>query len=602
VVKTNRYPGERTYVKTFASLGAIDLVRRTLADAAPRPTPRRHVGAGRTPPRRVSDADRRLADRRRLRLGSIPSPGSSVRRWAHLDVRRIGSGNVGATNALRATTPAIGLLVALADAARARSPSGWRGGRTPATARVALAAVASVVGHVAPMWLRFRGGKGVATASGAFAVLAPVARRGVRRVRRGRLDDAARLARLAGGDVALVGTAAWHEPLFVKEAAAAVAADDRAEAPRQHHAAAAGHRAPARDLSRHASTHRRSRRRQLGTALAVHLARSVTTCGLWGRDAALVDRLARRASKPTTCRASRSTASADRVDRGGGRGATLVVVAVPSQGLRAVVHRAVAMRAAAVPFVSAAKGLEHGTLYRMSQVIAGRVRPGARGRGAVRARPFAAEVAAGLPTAVVGRVELADAALPRPARVPGPVAAAVCDRRRRRCRDRRGASRTSWRLPPASSRASASGTTRWPRSSPAGLVEDLAPRRPRWAAGPDTLAGLSGLGDLVLTCTGQRSRNRRSASSSAAAVARRHPARQRMVAEGCARPRRRSTSAPATASSCRSRPRCRPSSTASGPEGGTRELMLRPQKSDAEARPAGPDPADMIAAWVCSLA
>ena len=51
-------------------------------------------------------------------LGSIPIAWLVVRRWAHLDVRRIGSGNVGATNALRATTPAIGLLVALADAAK----------------------------------------------------------------------------------------------------------------------------------------------------------------------------------------------------------------------------------------------------------------------------------------------------------------------------------------------------------------------------------------------------------------------------------------------------------------------------------------------------
>ena len=50
VVKTNRYPGERTYVKTFASLGAIDLVRRTLAECRRRDRRHaRHVGTGGTP-------------------------------------------------------------------------------------------------------------------------------------------------------------------------------------------------------------------------------------------------------------------------------------------------------------------------------------------------------------------------------------------------------------------------------------------------------------------------------------------------------------------------------------------------------------------------
>ena len=126
-------------------------------------------------------------------LGSIPIAWLVVRRWAHLDVRRVGSGNVGAANALRATTPAIGLMVALADAAKG-AIAVWLARRTHASdGAVALAAVASVVGHVAPIWLRFRGGKGVATASGAFAVLAPIA------------------------------AAAAHEPMFVKEAAAAVA-------------------------------------------------------------------------------------------------------------------------------------------------------------------------------------------------------------------------------------------------------------------------------------------------------------------------------------------------------------------------------------------
>ena len=158
-------------------------------------------------------------------LGSIPIAWLVVRRSAHLDLRRVGSGNVGATNALRATTPAIGLLVALADAAKG-AVAVWLARRTHASdGVVALAAVASVVGHVAPIWLRFRGGKGVATASGAFAVLAPIAAAAaiavfIVVVWSTRIVSLGSLA----ATLALVGAAAWHEPTLVTQAAAAVAA------------------------------------------------------------------------------------------------------------------------------------------------------------------------------------------------------------------------------------------------------------------------------------------------------------------------------------------------------------------------------------------
>ena len=157
-------------------------------------------------------------------LGSIPVALLAVRRVAHLDVRSIGSGNVGATNALRATTPAVGLLVALADAAKG-AIAVWLARRTQASdGAVALAAIASVLGHVAPIWLRFRGGKGVATASGAFAVLAPAAALAavavfVAVVWGTRLVSLGSLA----ATLALVVAAAWSEPMFVKQAAIAVA-------------------------------------------------------------------------------------------------------------------------------------------------------------------------------------------------------------------------------------------------------------------------------------------------------------------------------------------------------------------------------------------
>ena len=109
-----------------------------------------------------------------------------------------------------------------------------------------------------------------------------------------------------------------------------------------------------------------------GTALAVHLGRLGHDVRLWGRDAALVARLAEaRVNEDylpgvTLVESVHPTTSIEEAVSA----ATLVVVAVPSQGLRAVVQRAVAVAPAAVPFVSAAKGLEHGTLYSMSQVIA----------------------------------------------------------------------------------------------------------------------------------------------------------------------------------------------------------------------------------------
>ena len=158
-------------------------------------------------------------------LGSIPVAWLAVRRVARLDLRRVGSGNVGATNALRATTPAVGLLVAFADAAKG-ALAVWLARRAHASdGAIALAAVAAVAGHVFPIWLRFRGGKGVATASGAFAVLAPVAAAVavavfVVVVWATRLVSLGSLA----GTLALVGTTVGHEPLVGTEAAAAVAA------------------------------------------------------------------------------------------------------------------------------------------------------------------------------------------------------------------------------------------------------------------------------------------------------------------------------------------------------------------------------------------
>src|SRR3984885_7110546 len=99
-------------------------------------------------------------------LGSIPF-GLGLTRLAGLgDIRAIGSGNIGATNVLRTGHKALAAATMLLDAGK--------GAAAVLIARLmgpdiaALALVFAVIGHVFPVWLRFRGGKGVATGAGAL--------------------------------------------------------------------------------------------------------------------------------------------------------------------------------------------------------------------------------------------------------------------------------------------------------------------------------------------------------------------------------------------------------------------------------------------------
>jgi glycerol-3-phosphate acyltransferase PlsY len=108
-------------------------------------------------------------------LGSIPFGYLMVRWRRGIDVRETGSRSIGATNVMRSlgvpgflATFALdfgkgALAVRLASKLTANDPR-W----------VAAAAVAAVLGHIAPVWLKFRGGKGVATGVGVFTALAPV--------------------------------------------------------------------------------------------------------------------------------------------------------------------------------------------------------------------------------------------------------------------------------------------------------------------------------------------------------------------------------------------------------------------------------------------
>jgi glycerol-3-phosphate acyltransferase PlsY len=107
--------------------------------------------------------------------GSIPFAFLAGRYFRGVDIRRIGSGNVGAANVLRSTGALTAVVVMLLDAAKGAGAVFFAQRLAPGDAAPAAAGIAAVVGHVYPIWLRFRGGKGVATAAGAFAVLTPLA-------------------------------------------------------------------------------------------------------------------------------------------------------------------------------------------------------------------------------------------------------------------------------------------------------------------------------------------------------------------------------------------------------------------------------------------
>jgi len=108
-------------------------------------------------------------------IGSVPFAFLLTRRRA-IDLRRLGSGNLGAANVLRASGVRAGVLVAILDIAKGAAgvvlASRVAGGGALAPA---LAGLAAIVGHIYPVWLKFRGGKGVATACGVFSVLTPLA-------------------------------------------------------------------------------------------------------------------------------------------------------------------------------------------------------------------------------------------------------------------------------------------------------------------------------------------------------------------------------------------------------------------------------------------
>jgi glycerol-3-phosphate dehydrogenase (NAD(P)+) len=244
-----------------------------------------------------------------------------------------------------------------------------------------------------------------------------------------------------------------------------------------------------------------------GTALAVHLARAGHDTCLWARDAALVaDMSARRANAvylPDIRFPARLRVTADLADSL--RGVELIVAAVPSHGTRQILQRAAPLIHPGATVVSATKGLEQDTLFRMSEVIEQEL--GAAVHVAVLSGPsFAAEFARQLPTAV--SVASRDATV---------VEQVQADFRAGYLRlygtsdvvgvEVGGALKNIIAIAAGVAEGLALG-----HNAQAGLItRGLAEiTRLACAAGAqrDTLAGLTGLGDLVLTCTGSLSRNR----------------------------------------------------------------------------------------------
>ena len=108
-------------------------------------------------------------------LGSIPFAYLLARRHRGIDLRSEGSGNVGAANLLRTTTKKIGVSAMALDMGKGIASVLVARQIDSGATGPAVAGVAAVLGHIYPVWLGFRGGKGVATTCGVFSMLAPQA-------------------------------------------------------------------------------------------------------------------------------------------------------------------------------------------------------------------------------------------------------------------------------------------------------------------------------------------------------------------------------------------------------------------------------------------
>jgi acyl phosphate:glycerol-3-phosphate acyltransferase len=109
-------------------------------------------------------------------LGSIPFGLLLAKLFGGGDVRKAGSGNIGATNVARVAGPAAGILTLIFDTAKGAAAVWFAGRVTNESATwMMIGGLAVLLGHCFPVWLKFKGGKGVATALGVFLALCPLA-------------------------------------------------------------------------------------------------------------------------------------------------------------------------------------------------------------------------------------------------------------------------------------------------------------------------------------------------------------------------------------------------------------------------------------------
>ncbi len=112
-------------------------------------------------------------------IGSIPTSYIAGKIFKGIDIREHGSGNVGATNAVRVLGVKIGIPVMLVDIFKGAIPviiaRGTLSGVEHASEWLLLVGVATIIGHVFTLFLKFKGGKGVATSAGVFGALTPIA-------------------------------------------------------------------------------------------------------------------------------------------------------------------------------------------------------------------------------------------------------------------------------------------------------------------------------------------------------------------------------------------------------------------------------------------
>jgi glycerol-3-phosphate dehydrogenase (NAD(P)+) len=244
-----------------------------------------------------------------------------------------------------------------------------------------------------------------------------------------------------------------------------------------------------------------------GTALAVHCARIGHRVHLWGRDASLMSDIARTHANTaylpgiTLAPSIATTASLEAALTD----ATFAIAAVPSHGMRTVLRAAAPLLRDGTVLVSATKGLETDTLARMSQVVSEET--GSHRPIAVLSGPsFALEVARGLPTAVVVASANTDTADRVQLALKGP-ALRLYGSDDVTGVEFGGALKNVIAIAAGVVEGLGIGHNAMAALITRGLVEMS---RLACAEGSrrETLAGLSGLGDLVLTCTGDLSRNR----------------------------------------------------------------------------------------------